>query len=122
MVERSNSVLFRFSSKELFSNFLFSGLLFLSFLSLGFLTGCTSNVGGSWDCTAEEGYPCLPIREADRIAVRSLEKAECSRERKKDKKKERKKEIEEKKERYKYKERYCLQCELHQNSEIKSPH
>ena len=119
MVERSNSVLFRFSSKEFSSNFLFSGFsfvgfLFLSFLSLGFLTGCTSNVGGSWDCTAEEGYPCLPIREADRIAVRSLEKAECSRERKK--------EIEEEKERYKYKERYCLQCELHQNSEIKSPH
>ena len=115
MVERSNSVLFRFSSKELFSNFLFSGLLFLSFLSLGFLTGCTSNVGGSWDCTAEEGYPCLPIREADRIAVRSLEKAEWNR----DIKKKRKKEIEEEKERYKYKERYCLQCESHQNSDIK---
>ena len=48
--------------------FMLIALLSFSFLS----TGCTSNVTGSWDCPAEEGYHCIPIKTADRMAVQGL--------------------------------------------------
>ena len=50
--------------------------VFLLLILCVLLTGCASNISRDWDCPAEEGYKCIPIRYADRVAVRAL-KTKC---------------------------------------------
>jgi hypothetical protein len=48
----------------------------LTVLLLIILTGCASNVSGSWDCPSLKGERCMDLTAADKKAVTKLNKSE----------------------------------------------